>query len=91
MKEFPGITLAQVVGVPDTTWGEIVTAFVEVKPEFNYTAEELIKKCKAHLSAFKVPKNVIFVKAGNWPTTATSKIRKNDLREIAIKTSNKTK
>jgi fatty-acyl-CoA synthase len=84
-KEFPGIVLAQVVGVPDTKWGETVTAFVEAKPAFNYTAEEIIKKCKAHLSAFKVPKNVVFVKPGKWPTSPTAKIRKNDLRQIAAK------
>ena len=85
MKEFPGVVLAQVVGVPDARWGEAVTAFVELKPDAKYTADDIIKKCKEHLTAFKVPKKVIFIESGKWPTSATAKIRKIDLRQIAAR------
>ena len=76
---------AQVVGVPDARWGEAVTAFVELKPDAKYTADDIIKKCKEHLTAFKVPKKVLFIESGKWPTSATAKIRKIDLRQIAAR------
>jgi fatty-acyl-CoA synthase len=82
--EVPGVVMAQVVGVPDELWEQAVTAFIEVKPGINYTAHDIIKICKEKLTAFKVPKHVFFIGPEDWPMTSTSKIRKNELRNLAI-------
>ena len=57
-------------------------AFVELKPEAqgSVSADELIEFCRSHLARFKCPRQVIF---NALPRTATGKIQKFRLREIA--------
>jgi fatty-acyl-CoA synthase len=76
----PAVLAAAVVAQPDPRWGESPRAFVEVKPDANVTADELIAHCRQHLAGFKVPKSVVF---GELPKTSTGKIQKFMLRERA--------
>ena len=67
-----------VVARPDDKWGESAVAFVELKPERNVSAEDLIAHCRTLLAAYKVPKDVRFEAI---PKTSTGKIQKFQLRQ----------
>jgi len=64
----------------DATWGETPCAFVCLKPGAQAGEAELLAFCRERLAKFKVPKAVIFQEL---PKTATGKVQKFLLREIA--------
>jgi fatty-acyl-CoA synthase len=76
----PAVQAAAVVAKPDDKWGETPCAFVELKPDFQATPEELIAWCRKNLAGYKVPKYVVFTEL---PKTSTGKIQKFLLREMA--------
>lgn len=70
---------AAVIGVPDTRWGEAVTAFVVLKQGSAATEDEIRDHCRALIAGYKVPKSVRFV--DGLPKSATGKIQKKVLRD----------
>ena len=72
------------MGVPDKVYGEEVMAFVIQKGRREVTAEELIQFTKERLSRHKAPRYVQFI--DEYPMTASGKIQKYKLREMAIST-----
>jgi benzoate-CoA ligase family protein len=56
-------------------------AFVVLTPGATATEDELVAFCRDGLPSFKLPRRVMFVDA--YPTTATGKIRRVELRETA--------
>ena len=70
-----------VVGVPSKKYGEEVCAFIKIRDGTEASEEEIRKYCKDGISRFKIPKYIIFTE--EFPMTASGKIRKIDLREIA--------
>ncbi len=80
LHSHPGVRLAAVVAAPHPKWGETPWAFVETKATDSVTEETLERFCRDHLSGFKRPKRFIF---GELPKTATGKIQKFMLREVA--------
>ncbi|EST55989.1 AMP-binding protein [Brevibacillus panacihumi W25] len=78
----PKILDVQVVGVPDSTYGEQVLACIRVKPEETLTAEEVKAYCDGKIARFKIPYYIQFVE--EYPMTASGKIQKFKLREQAI-------
>lgn len=76
----PDILEVAVIGVPAATGGERVRAYV-VSCNPKLTAEEVIAYCREHLTAYKVPKEVIFRQ--DLPKTPVGKILRKDLREEA--------
>ena len=75
----PKIQDAAVIGVPDSTWGESVKAFIVLKKGEATTAEEIIEYCKQHLASYKKPKAVEFIEA--LPRNPSGKVLKTVLRE----------
>ena len=73
----PAVLAAAVVAKPDTKWGEVPCAFVELQPGAVVTEQEIIAHCKTCLAGFKVPRSVVF---GELPKTSTGKIQKFALR-----------
>ncbi|HLQ86602.1 MAG TPA: fatty acyl-CoA synthetase [Salinisphaeraceae bacterium] len=67
-----------VVGAPDDIWIEAITAFVVCRPGFEPTAEELIAHTRAHLAAFKLPKQIFFI--DELPRNQSGKLLKRELR-----------
>jgi fatty-acyl-CoA synthase len=76
----PAVFAAAVVARPDPKWGETPCAFVELKPGASATEDELIAHCRAGLAHYKAPRAVVF---GPLPKTATGKIQKFVLRQLA--------
>ena len=78
---FPKVKDVQVVGVPDSKYGEEVAAFIQVRPGETCTQEEVLDFCKDQISYHKIPRYVFFV--DDYPTTASGKIQKYKLRDQA--------
>jgi benzoate-CoA ligase family protein len=75
------VAQAVVVAGLDPDGLEKPVAFVVLKAGAAATEDDLIEFCRAGLPAFKRPRRVIFTDA--YPTTATGKIRRVELRETA--------
>lgn len=80
-----GVSQAYAIGVADDRWGEIGCAWIVREPGSDVTADELLQLCRDHLARFKVPKHVLFIEAGDLPTTPTGKIQKFRLVDEANK------
>ena len=79
----PKVADVQVLGVPDTFFGEELLAVVIPKKGQQVTEEELREFCKEEISGQKIPRYFQFVES--YPTTASGKVQKFILRENAIK------
>jgi fatty-acyl-CoA synthase len=79
----PDIVDAQVVGVPDPAYGEELMAVVTLREAASpLTIEGLRAFCRGRLAHFKIPRYLRIV--GEFPMTATGKIRKDEVRDRAI-------
>lgn len=76
IAEHPAVVDVAVIGVPDDTTGEALRAFVSVSRETG--AAELIAHCRKALTAYKVPKQVVFREA--LPKSPVGKILRAALR-----------
>jgi long-chain acyl-CoA synthetase len=76
----PGILDAAVIGEPDETWGEKVTAII-VKKDPDLTEEKLDEYCRdsAALAGYKRPRRYIFME--ELPRNASGKMQKFLLRK----------
>ncbi|GFO63802.1 AMP-binding protein [Geomonas paludis] len=79
----PKISDIQVYGVPDRKYGEQVMAAVVLKQGSEMTEEEVKEFCRGRIANYKIPKYVRFV--DSYPMTASGKIQKFKLREMAIR------
>jgi acyl-CoA synthetase len=78
----PGITDAAVVGAPHERYGEVVAAFVRLKPGVEWTGPESTLQ---HLEALKLAKQkwpVHWIVLTDFPRTPSGKIQKQALREL---------
>lgn len=75
----PAVKMASVVGRPDARLDEVPVAFVEVIDGEHLTEQELIDFCDGEISRYKVPREILFLKAEEWPMS-TTKIDKRGLR-----------
>jgi benzoate-CoA ligase family protein len=75
------VAQAIVVAAPDANGLEKPVAYVILEPRAAATEDELIEFCRQALPSFKRPRKVVFV--SGYPTTATGKIRRVELRRMA--------
>ncbi|MGI8334613.1 AMP-binding protein [Actinomadura scrupuli] len=79
----PDILDAQVIGVPDATYGEELMAWIRLRPGARpLTAGSLREFCAGRLAHYKIPRYVHLVE--EFPMTVTGKIRKVEMRERAV-------
>jgi fatty-acyl-CoA synthase len=79
----PKVADVQVYGVPDVKYGEQVMAAVKLKEGAQVAVEDIRDFCRGRIANYKVPYYVKFV--DEFPMTASGKIQKFKLREMAIK------
>ncbi len=86
LLEHPNIAEAQVFGIPDTRYGEVLCAWVKTKAgtkiiDVNEVREFLSSK----IAFFKVPKYVKIIETFAPFTTPTGKVQKFKLSEAMMK------
>ena len=77
----PAVAQAVVVGARDADGLEKPVAYVVLSRTSTVTEAELIEFCREGLPSFKRPRAVVFT--DGFPTTATGKVRRVELREMA--------
>jgi long-chain acyl-CoA synthetase len=79
LAQHPDVSDVAVIGVPDTRWGEAVTALVIARDGRTPAAEELIAFARERLAGYKLPRSIELV--DELPRTPTGKVLKRELRE----------
>jgi fatty-acyl-CoA synthase len=79
----PKVSDIQVYGVPDKKYGEQVMAAIILKKGMEMSEDEVRDFCRGKIANYKIPKYVKFV--DGYPMTASGKIQKFKMREMAIK------
>jgi malonyl-CoA/methylmalonyl-CoA synthetase len=72
LREHPKVAEVAVIGVPDTTWGEVVTACVVARAALSL--DELVDFARDRLAPYKVPRALRVVDA--LPRNAMGKVQK---------------
>ena len=76
----PKIQDVQVVGIPDSKYGEELCARIILKPGQSATEQEIRDFCQGQIAHYKVPRYLRFV--DNFPMTITGKIQKFMIRQV---------
>ncbi|WP_042460969.1 acyl-CoA synthetase [Neobacillus dielmonensis] len=79
----PAIDETAVIGLPDEKWGEMVAAFIVLKPTYSLDAGDLKRYCELKLGGYKIPKQFVFLQ--ELPKTHVGKIDKKKLKEMSMK------
>jgi len=82
----PKIGEVQVIGIPNVRLGEIVVAWIRLrpglKPDVDATEQEIRAFCQGQIAYYKIPEHVRFVT--EFPATLSGKIQKYKMREFEI-------
>ena len=78
----PQVQDVQVVGVPDSRYGEELCAWIIAKPGQSVTEDDIRAFCQGQIAHYKVPRYIRFVDA--FPMTVTGKIQKFKIRETMM-------
>ena len=78
----PDVQEAQVFGIPDAKFGEVVCAWVKSRDGSNLTESGIKEYCSGQITHFKVPSMVRFVE--EFPMTVTGKIQKFKMRDAMV-------
>lgn len=81
IASIPGVRECAVIGVDDEVLGQAIRAYVVADEGGNLTESELKRRAMERLEGFMVPRDVVFV--AELPKTATGKVRKKSLEELA--------
>ncbi len=87
LMEHPAVSEAGVIGIPDPVAGQVVKAFVALKPDFSAGEElqqQLLALARKRLGAAVAPKEIVFRQ--NLPKTRSGKIMRRLLkaRELGL-------
>jgi fatty-acyl-CoA synthase len=78
----PKVGEVQVIGIPSARLGEIVVAWIRLRPGMEATEEEIKAFCRGQIAYYKIPEHVRFVT--EFPATLSGKIQKYKMREFEI-------
>ena len=78
----PKVGEVQVVGIPNERLGEIVVAWIRLRPGLEATEQGIREWCQGQIAYYKIPEHVRFV--DEFPATLSGKIQKYKIREFEI-------
>jgi fatty-acyl-CoA synthase len=78
----PAVAEIYVFGLPDEKLGEIVAAWIRLKPGQTADPDAIREYCRNQLAHFKIPQRIRFV--DDFPMTLSGKIQKFRMREYEI-------
>ena len=78
----PKVSEVQVFGIPSARLGEIVVAWIRLRPGMETTEEKIREFCQGQIAYYKIPEHVRFVT--EFPATLSGKIQKYKMREFEI-------
>ena len=78
-----GVKVAQTVGVPHQTLGELVVSCVVPHDGVILDTEQLLAFLRQRLASYKVPRQVLFFREDEVALTGNAKIKAGELRELA--------
>ena len=71
-----------VVGHPDDRLTEVAIAFVVPRAGTAPYEEDILNYCRGRIASFKIPRHILFLP--KLPLTSSGKVRKAELRELAL-------
>jgi fatty-acyl-CoA synthase len=84
LRTHPDVDDAQVIGVPDGTYGEELCAWIKMRPDREPLDAYAVRAfCAGKLAHHKIPRYVQIV--DEFPMTATGKVRKVDMRTESVR------
>jgi long-chain acyl-CoA synthetase len=86
VNSHPGVAECAAIGVPSDKTGEAIKLFV-VRRDNVLTLEELTAHCRENLTAYKVPKEIVFV--DDLPKSNVGKILRREIRDQELKSRSK--
>lgn len=75
--EHPAVLECGCIGVPDARSGQAVKVHVVLRPGATLSAEELFEFCRARLTPYKVPRQVVF--RDSLPKSQAGKVLRREL------------
>jgi fatty-acyl-CoA synthase len=78
----PKVGEVQIVGIPNERLGEIVVAWIRLRPNVEATEAEIRNWCQGQIAYYKIPEHIRFV--DEFPATLSGKIQKYKIREFEI-------
>ena len=84
LQRVKGVAVAHVIGIPDEQKGEVVAAALVARPGAELDLDAVSAAAKRELSAFKVPRHLVQLTAGEIPMTATGKVSRGQLRKQLV-------
>jgi len=83
LQTHPKIAQVSVIGLPDTKWGEVVTAVIVLKSGESLTEQEVIQFCRSKIAGYKIPKRVLFSDTP-LPTSEVGKVLRRMVKETVM-------
>jgi fatty-acyl-CoA synthase len=84
LTRHPKISQAFFIGMPDDRYGECGCAWVVRNEGASITADEIQTFLGSQVAAYKLPRDVWFIRDEELPKTGTGKVQKAKLKEIAL-------
>lgn len=82
VNSHPGVAESAAIGVPSEKTGEAIKLFV-VRRDNVLTLDDVTAHCRENLTAYKVPKDIVFV--DDLPKSNVGKILRREIREQELK------